>query len=387
MKRLIYYIWNAFKSERGAITPTMIMMSGILTVSGGAFMSLAVHHDLQMTEAVTETQAKTVAEREVRRTLWRIGHTDPRTWAYWASAGDTNTTAVFDSASGLLTVAARVGDRIDTIRVYISYNPIWATKLNNIVSYYDQLVHMGTIGEMSYQPGYAPRKVDARSVLDFNTYWNNANYRYDYNKVFEGKLNDGLHVVNGMAQVMPGTELNGSIVALGSVVIYGNVEITAKAISKSKKKLWKVSETETTYLPAVASRSGSITAYSTIDQDRIWEYYDMLNKGVDLRTIYKTVFNYARIKGMTYSYWGQYYLSTDIDGMIVGGEIQLWDAYTVSYNGQYINPPPATTLWPDRYEPLITQWVEGRQTSAPAPEKNLDQEYLDTDQSILSTEQ
>lgn len=389
MTRFLTYIWQCLHGERGAVTPTLIMMSSVLAISGGAFMTLAVEHQRQMIQSVTESKAKTQAEREVRRTLWQIGHTDPRSWnSLGGSPGDSTTTATFDSASGLLTVTATIGTHTDTIRVFIDYDPVPATQLENMIAYASNLVFRGSIGETSYQPGYGPRKVDRRAEINFQTYWDNADYQYRYNQVFEGEMEDGVHVVNGSVNIMPGTSLEGSIIAMGSVVMYGDVSIEAEKITgRSEKRRWDIEGDETTYFPAVAACYGSIIAYPTIDEDRIWEYYEMYFRGVDQRTLYKTLFNYADIRGMTYSYWDQYLLSADVDGVIVGGnDVQLWDAYTVSYNAQYINPPPGLVLWPDRYEPIITEWIEGQATEAPPSSGPLYMEYQDTDRQQISSQ-
>jgi hypothetical protein len=365
MIRLISQLLQAFRSERGSATPTLVLMSSVLAISGGAFMTVAVQHEQQMQTSIQESHATSEAEREVQRTLWRIGHTDPDSWDQWASVSDSLTTAAFDSATGLLTVTATVGTITDTIKVYVNYDPIPSDQIDHLMAYTSEQYGFGDLGETSYQPGYEPAKVDAKAKMDWGTYLQMADYTYDYDQVFDGQMADGLHVVSGVVWLMPGTKLNGSIVALHGITAIGDVEVTAGAA------------TDSSYYPALASAQGWIVSMPTIDEEEVWAYYEALYEGDDLRTAFRTLFDIPDFHGVLFSKRGQQLMSTDVDGMLIGEYIYLYDAYTLSYNAKYMNPPPGMTLWPERYQPVITEWIEEEQTGSGAP-PTTPTEYSDT---------
>lgn len=329
MRRSVSQLSAACRDETGSVMPILMIMATLLLISGVAFLSVSAYQAKTVSGSTTHIQAKYYAEQAIRKAIWRIGQTDPDTWATWATFDDSTCSASFDTTSNTITAIGQFGGVSDTIRVQVALHPVPAEQITHILAYEVSYTVHGTSGALTYPNGYGPHQIEQVPILDTNYYRDNANYRYTGDQTFSAPLAAGIHFIDGNATVKNGMTLTGALIATGTIKLQGQVTITAAQVPSN-------SPYYPAYYPAVASLD---TTEITAD--------DVYGGNQNLQ-----------INGILYARGHIDLNPAHINGVIIGKIVDLRGAFSVEYNSAYALPPPGMVLWPSTYNPSISQWDE-----------------------------
>ena len=366
MKRFLSYITNACRSERGAITPILMMMSGILLISGVAFLGVGVSQVSLMGGKTSRIAAKYNAEQAVRIALWRMGMTDITDWDAWANFSDSSRTAHYDTATQTLTGIGQSQGVTDSVMVDVEVDTITARMYLAHVILYKKTLTLGPDGSLNYPfdengpaklrgwgKSHKSKKIKYKHLLaKSGKFWKSRKskkksgkskkmeylYTYNGNQTFDGPMEEGIHVVKGNAHMHDGAVLNGTIAATGHITFSGHVEINAIKLripsdykhKKSHKDKYGA-EPDSAYLPAVVALRGS-----DVEQDTDDDSEDMMKDA----TAHSETLD-IRINGMMFSTRTIHLENLTLNGSIVARNVILDGNYNVTFDPTYITPTPA----------------------------------------------
>ena len=385
MKRFIHKMRQASRNEKGAVTPILMMMSGILFVSGMAFLGVGMTQTSMIGSTSSEIQARYNAEQGARVAMWRMGRTDISDWPSWATFSDTMYAADYDDINTTITGIGHYQGVTDSVKVHVQVDTLYtAMYLANVILYKKHLHLDSTVvinvpfeeNGPEQLKGWGANRVARKpkykhAIFGKGKFFKKSNkhgkskkkdfvHVYNGNQTFEGVMEDGIHIVKGNAHLHDGTVLNGTIAATGHVSFSGHVEINAKLFpfpsdykfkSKKKSKKWNKStkaydgaaQPDSAYLPAVIALRGS-----DIDQEDTDDSEDMLIDTNDPGAPTTDIV----INGMMYSTRRIHLENLTLNGSIVGKSVIIEGNSTITFDPTYIAPTPP-------YIEIITGYAVG----------------------------
>lgn len=314
--------------ERGSALAMAMIFTVALTISGLAFLKMGEDEVISVKRQMDKIQALHLAEGGIRRALWRMERLPESEWTTWATFSDTNGTGavetVYDSTSMVLTSTATIGKVVRTVMIEVEVD----RPTDHIVAYTSGLIVHGSSGTFS-----SPDTVqfDALPTVDLDYYRNLASYVYGrpdslVTKKFDTTLGDGIHFVYGDADIKTGTQLNGTIVATGTIRFYGETTINAQQVPLE-------SPYYPAYYPAVI---GASAAESSVE-------------GGSPNLV---------INGMLYSAGSVDLNPVEINGPIVAPLVELSGSFDLTYDERYSLKPPGFQ-WPvGSFSVNIGSWAE-----------------------------
>ena len=385
MKRFISDIMRGHRSETGAITPILMMMSGILFISGMAFLGVGVSQVSLMGGKTARISAKYNAEQAVRIAMWRMGITDIADWDTWANFSDSSRAAHYDTVNQVIVGVGQYQGVTDSVTADVKIDTITARKYLAHVILYKKSLTLGPDGTLTYPfdenapyrmrgwgKSHKSKKMKYKHLLaKSGKFWKSRKskkksgkskkmeylYTYNGNQTFDAPMQDGIHAVKGNVHLHDGVVLNGTIAATGHISFSGRVEINALKLripgdyKKSHKKSYKKkygADPDSVYLPAVVALRGS-DSEQDIDDDG----EDMM---LDATAHSETLD--IRINGMMFSTRTIHLENLTLNGSIVGRIVNLGGNYNVTFDPKYITPPPPYVDVIIGYEASLAGWSE-----------------------------
>lgn len=381
MKRYMRNITNVCRSETGAVTPILMLMSAVLLLSGVAFLGVGASQMSLMGSGSTKLQAQYNAEQAIRISMWRMGARDISEWDTWATFSDSIKSAYFDSNTVTITGVGQFQGITDSVRVAVTVDTITARIYLAHVILYKKSLTLGESGTLNYpfeqnapaQLGgwgkdHKSKKMLYKHLVSesgkfFKIEQKNGNdkkrdllHTYNGNQTFDGVMDDGIHIVKGNVHLHDGVVLNGMIAATGHITFAGRVEINAirvpfpddydhykstkrkivkqnKTVKSNKKHepKYSISEADSVYLPALIALRGTDAEQKISDDGEDMMMDNLHTTGVPLD---------IQIKGMIFSTRTLHLDNLTLTGQIVGRKVILGGTYNVTFDPKYIAPTP-----------------------------------------------
>ena len=235
MKRFITHLWHRSRSETGAVTPIMMMMSGILFITGMALLGISASQVNMMGGKTARIQARYYAEQAARISLWRMTTIDAGDWDQWVTFSDSVKSATYDGSANTILGVGHYGGVTDSVVVGVEVDTLTARRYLAHVILYKKNLTLGPDGTLSYPfEENAPQQIRGwahgrkskkfrykhligksgkffkKSKKHGKSKKKDFLHTYNGNQTFSGPMEDGIHIVKGNAHLHDGTVLNGT---------------------------------------------------------------------------------------------------------------------------------------------------------------------------------